>query len=840
MYYRLSVLLALAALLWVGPLSAQTPSPNSPLDGGEASPRLGPYESAPEAYTIGSIRVEGVESDRMRDFVLEQSGLAEGQEVMMPGGEAIAQAIRSLYGQRLFSDVEIYRENTSGNTANLVIRVESEPVLVDYSFQGIERKHRDDLEEEIPLLRGRPAQPSEIKRSQQIIKDFYADQGYLQTEVQVHRTTTSDNQLQLTFYVDRGRKAEVESIRFTGNEALSDGSLRGAMETKEDRWWRFWKGEKLDRETFEEDLERVVDYYNERGYYDARVVSDSVYLADGGVVAEVEVHEGPRYHIRSVDWEGNTVYPDRVLTETLGLREGDVYNGKKLEENIYGSQRGTDVLGLYQNRGYLRANVEPTIRAVEGDSLDLIFDVRENDIYEFGDIRIAGNTKTKEHVIRRELYTVPGNTFSRDAIQESIRRLMQLNYFSQESLQQGPGVSIDEERQKVDLAYEVEEVGSDQLELSGTYGQFGLVLQLRFTFNNFSAQNLFNWDAYRPLPSGDGQELSLGVQTNGTYYQNYSISFTEPWFRGRPTPIGGSLSYQFLSCLPYGRSGRRSCRDNDNSFEQISSRFFYQQRLQWPDDMFSTSSAVSYQRFANDSLYSPQRVPIGVNNQVSFEQSLSRNSLDNPLFPTSGSKVELSLELAPPIGDLVQYHKWRFKTGWNVPLLGKLSLNFSTDYGYVGSLTGEEPRFGRFDVGGSPFDYGRYTYGNEPVFMRGYPASSLNPRSRNEAGNLIPVDGRILTKYASELRLLAVQTQQLQAAPYLFLDAGNTWASFDTFNPGQLYRAAGVGARLYLPIVGMIEINYGYNFDRYLDMDTGRLSPRDWTFQISLGQSFGQ
>ncbi len=814
----------------------------------------------PATYVIKGVRVEGVEGENMQRYVRRTSGLEEGQEVTIPGGQSLAEAVRALYDSGVFSDVTIMESRTAAEDGGapgvvLTIKVQPEPGLAEYTFRGIRKKHRDDLKKAVPLLAGRPARPSQIARAEDVIENFYKEKGYLLTEVDVVREEVGEDEIALTFNVDRGEKVEVEDISFEGNAAFSDRKLRGQLEnTKEDRWWRFWKGEAYKENEYEEDLENVIAYYREKGYYDARIVRDSVYLvSDDGVGIDVRVEEGDQYHIRNVTWEGNTVYPDRVLTQSLGFEKGDVFNTKKLDQNLRGpSRRSSDVSSLYLNRGYLQFDVRPEIRAVGGDSLDLVFDVSEGEVYEVGTINIAGNTKTKEHVIRRELYTVPGQTFSRQDIQESIRRLQQLSYFSQESLVAGPGISVDDERKKVDLTYTVEEVGSDQLELSGTYGGYGIVLQLRFSFNNFSIQNIFNWDAYKPLPAGDGQKLSVGIQTNGRFYQNFSLSFTEPWFRGRPTPIGGSASFSRISRLrgPFGRTS-----DNDDGFlTQLSTRFFYQQRLKWPDDKFTASSAVGYRFYNNQGLYDSRIRPDGISQEVTFEQGFERNSLNNPLFPSNGSKASLTLELAPPIDrafgvndaddrQFIQYHKWRFQTSWNAPLSEKISLNVSTDYGYIGSLTGEEVQFERFEVGGSPFDYNGFSgFGADPVFTRGYPARSIGPRQTLRPGEApTPIGGRILNKYSSEVRWLAVQSQQLQAQPYLFLDAANTWRDFDSFSPANLYRSAGVGARLFLPIVGLIEISYGYNFDRYQDLDrTGVLAPRDWTFQFTLGQGFGQ
>lgn len=830
---RLRLPVVFIAVLLVGSISvlAQTPA------------QSGTATTQP-TYVIQNIRVDGIEDEQTRQFVVQSSGLARGQEVTLPAGDAMARAIRSIYDLRMFSDVAIYREPLQGNNITLVIEVTPEPTLASYELKGIKGGHRSDLQEKIPLLKGRPVRPSDVERSEQIIKNFYGEKGFLQTEVDVERSELEQNRITLTFNVDRKEKIEVERIRFFGNEQFDGGDLRGAMEeTRENRWWRFWKGEKFKRDVYEEDLNRVIDFYREHGYYDAQVVRDSVYyLGEEGMGIDVEVREGNRYYVRTIDWEGNTVYPDRVLTEQLGLTEGDVYNGRALDENLYGGQREAGVLGLYMDQGYMRANVQPTVRVVGEDSLDITMDVQEGDVYTFGDIEITGNTKTKDYVIRRELYTRPGDRFSRSAIQESIRRLNQLDYFSQQSLSGGPDIRVNQEAKTAELTYSVEEVGSDQLQLSGTFGRFGLVLQLGFQFNNFSAQNLLEADAWRPLPSGDGQKLSLNVRTNGSFYQNYSVSFTEPWFGGSPTPVGGSVSYSKYTRSIYGT--RRTRRNIEGGkFQNASANFFVRQRLDWPDDKFQVGTRLGYQ-FYNNRGRNPQTgerralfpsVPPGVNQSVTLRQTLSRNSLDNPTFPRQGSNVSLSVEVAPPIGDLIQYHKWRFKTSWNVPLGEHFSFGVGTDFGYIGSITGESVEFETFEVGGTPFDYSGVNYGTDPVFMRGYPQGVIGPLSRGRDRNLRPEGGQVMNKYTSEFRWKAVESQQLRARPYLFLDAANAWSGLEAYNPSNLYRSAGIGVKLFLPIVGMIEFNYGYNFDHFVPLRDGDGAP-SWTFQFSLGQ----
>ncbi len=797
---------------------------------------LGPYDRAPQPYQILGLTVNGIEDEGTQSFVLQSSGLIIGQEVTLPGDQSLAEAIRDIYALRLFSDVKIVEERQVGDGVYLVIEVKEEPRLRDYSFSGVKKRHREDLEEKIPLLKGSRVRPADLGRSEQVIEEFFREKGFLLAEVTSERTVAEDNSLIIDFAVEKGQKIEISEVVVTGNEQISDRKVTKRLKkTKPDAWWRFWKKSTFKEDDYEEDLNRLLTYYNENGYYDARIVQDTVFVdregGEPGVVVQLQMHEGPQYHVRDVVWEGNTIYPEATLNEALGLEKGDVFNNSKMQANLFANSRSSDVASLYMNQGYMRFNVQPEILIAEGDSLDLYFDVFEGEVYEFGEISISGNSKTKEHVIRRELYTIPGQTFSRDAIQETIRRLSQLNYFDQASLGGGPGININEAEKAVDLTYNLDEVGSDQLELSGTYGRFGVVLQLRFTFNNFSAQDVFKKGAWKPLPSGDGQQFSVAIQTSGTAYQRYSIGYTEPWFRGKPQPVGFTVAHSRFSGDIFSRADTTG-----RGFRQTSANVFYQRRLKWPDDKFSGTLGVGYQHYNNVDFYSNNILPVGVSQEITARTGLSRNSVNNPLFPTSGSEMSLSLNVALPFPGTIQYHKWRFDNKWHVPLANKLTLSLGADYGYIGSLNGERVQFERFLVGGSPFDSQGYRdgfIGRDIVYMRGYPARVLGPRLNND-----PVGGRILNKYTSELRWLAIQSQQLQAAPYLFLDAANTWDGFDTYDPTQLFRSAGLGARLFLPILGVLELTYGYNFDGFDPINSSHDGSRRWLFQFSLGQGF--
>jgi len=806
---------------------------------------LAPLTSiTPEDVEILGISVDGVDSESMRNFAIRSSGLVVGKTVTLPGDPSISEAIRNLYKLRVFSDVKIVEERRLDDGVFLLIQLTEEPQLAEFTFSGIRKRDRRKLEEEIPLFKGTRVRPADLERSKQIIKDYFDEKGFLLSDVTVTKSPGPENTVNVDFAISKGEKVRIRQVLISGNESISNRSVRRKLKnTKPRRSIYFWRKARFDPMKYEEDKANVINHFNSKGFYDARIVKDSVWFDtfNGrlGKVVSLQIHEGPKYHIRNINWEGNTVYTDQLLTSALGVESGDAFNSERIDKNLYGNPSSSDVSSLYMNRGHMLFRVQPEVRVVEGDSLDLSYDLYEGDIFSFGEITIAGNDKTKEHVVRRELYTVPGQTFSRELIQETIRRLSQLKYFNQEKLGAGPSIDLDQENKKVNLNYNLEEIGSDQLELSGTYGRWGVILMLRFGFNNFSAQDLFNPSAWRPLPSGDGQQLSVSLQASGRQFQSYSLGFTEPWLNGRPTPVGFQVSHSRFTGLGfYGFNPLNQGDDTDNSirFSNTAARVFYEQRLRWPDDKFSTSTSLGYQFYSNTNYTAS--LPAGRSEQVTVRQSLTRSSLDHPIFPTVGSTFLLSGELALPVSDFIQYHKWKLSTSWNVPIMRKLTTSFTADFGYIGSLTGDDVLFERYIVGGSPFDVQGYrsNFGKDIVYMRGYPSRVLGPRRDNEA-----IGGRILNKFTSELRLLAVQTPQLTAAPYVFMDAANTWDQIHTYNPRQLYRSAGLGARLFLPILGMLEIAYGYNFDEFVPItaqNSNHDGSRKWFFQFTLGQGF--
>jgi outer membrane protein insertion porin family len=801
---------------------------------------VAPAQSGPETHTVLSISVEGTTDETLQQFVLQNAGIREGQQLSLPGDEAISSAVRRLYELGSFYRIDIFADRIVADGVHLLIRVVEAPRVGAFSFEGVRRAWADELRREVPLVRGRPLRPADLDRSEEVIKQYLADKGFPLAQITVAETSTEANRIDVAFTIETGPRVEVGSIRFFGNEELADSRLRSRLgKTREARWWRFWSRDTFSREQFEEDLEKLVLHYRDRGFYSARVVRDSVWMDTSGdspqVVVDVYVEEGPLYHVRNITFEGNIEYTDDQLRAALGVEPGEPYNHSKIERNLYYSRDHSDVYSLYQDRGFLRFNAQKRVTEAPGDSLDLHFEVFEGEVYQFGQVTIRGNTRTKDHVVRRALRTVPGGIYSRQAIERSVRELIQLGYFDQEALAEGPAISVNDEDRTVDLTFRLVETGGDQLELSGGWAGsgFGLILQARVTFNNFSIQNLFKGEAWRPVPTGDGQQLSLGIQASGLHYQNYSLSFTEPYFRGKQTPVGFSANYSYRD-LSRSRILFEEA-DETNLFRSFASRVFFRQQLRWPDDFFQVGTDLNYRLYdIQGAQYArAYRLPEGVSQELTLRQTLARNSFDNPLFPMVGSNFSLSSEIALPVSGFNQFHKQLLSTTWVTPVVGRLSLQFSGDFGYIGSLTGDEVQFQRFLVGGSPLEVqgSHLGYGKDLIFMRGYPLGAISPRRDGQI-----VGGRIMNKYSVEARLFAFQSAQFSLAPYMFVDAANTWDSFSDYNPSNLYRSAGFGAKIFLPILGMLDLNYGYAMDSFVDPRDGTRQVPGWRFQFSIGQ----
>lgn len=782
----------------------------------------------PREYTITEVEIRGNDFTR-EQYILNASSLTPGSSITYPGTD-IQDALRRLYRSGLFSDVKIFIKNRTSDTISLVIQVEEQPKILEYKLEGIKRSQRRDLEDLITIIPGVAVTESNTGQAINTIKRFYRNKGYWNTQVQTRTEDVDDavgNRVNLIFEIDPGDRLEVKDIEFNGNDDVSDRKLRKRMKPlKEDAWWKIFGKKVFKEEDFIEGKTNILQAYRQDGFIDARITSDSVYIYDfkgdkQGVKVVVNIEEGPQYKVRNITWDGNTVYTDETLTATLGFDKGDVFDQQQFETKTTFSIDGTDIPGLYQNIGYLFFDLVPSIRKVGEDSLDISFEIFEDEIATIREVSFSGNTRTHDDVVRRTLRTVPGATYSRDALVRTVRELSTLGFFDQQSIQPQP--LPNPEDKTVDILYTMDESQStSNFEFSGGYGGRGIgaIVSARINFNNFSAQRLFEKDAWTPVPTGDGQQLSLGVQVTGTGFQNYSFGFVEPWFRGKPTSLGVNLSYNLLNF-----------RNSNERNELFSANLSIGKRLRWPDDYFQEQTIIGYQLYnvtGNASFLAE-----GTSSLFTVEQIIERNSLDNRISPNQGSRLTLSGEVALPLPGFSEYYKIKTSYQHHVPLISKLVLTSTAAYGYIGYFT-EDKRsdLQRFLVGGTPLQQ-RQAFLYDNIDLRGYPGGLGNSIAPFEDG--VQVGGRLYNKYSLELRYPAVSTDQLQLIPYLFVDAGNAFLDFESFDPFNVKRSVGFGSRVYLPILGLVDLSYGYRLDgvRGTGVEAGA-----WEFLFNIGAPF--
>lgn len=799
-----------------------------------------PTRLTPRQYEIRDVAIEGLTSDR-ENYLINTSGLAVGTTISIPGDD-IPDAIRRIHRTGIFSDVEICHVPMDGGV-QINIFVQEQPRLQEYHLEGIRRSHRRDLRDRLTLLSGFAVTNSVKEQAVSNIIRYYREHGYWFTEVEIEEELTDDfrNRVTLTFHIDPGERLRVRRIRFHGNEEFSGRKLRGQLDTiNEDKWWKIFKRHVYTQDDYEEAIDNLISFYRDHGFRDVRVLRDSIYTydrrgEDDAVAIDIHIEEGPQYTVRNVTWEGNTVYTDEQLTTMLSFYEGDVFNETRFEENLRMRRDENDITSNYQNIGYLFFEIYPDIRVVGEDQLDLQFTIVENDIATIRDVSFSGNTKTHDDVVRRNLRTVPGDTYSRSAIMRSIRELSTLGYFNPEGIQ--PDLNPNPQENTVDVIYALDESQStDNFEFSGGFGgqQIGVILAARVNFNNFSIQRMFEPGGWNPIPSGDGQRLSLGVQVTGRGYQSYSFSFQEPWLAGRPTSLGVGMSYDILN---YRQQPGQQFNERNELF---SSTVSIGRRLNWPDDYFQQQTSVSYQLYnvaGFQGIFSD-----GSTSLLNIRHQIERNSLDNFISPTAGSRLTLSAEVAPPIPGFGQFYKFRSGYQAHTSVIGKLILTSGVDYGYMGYFgTGQRSNFQRFFLGGTEIQQ-RQSFINDNIDMRGFPGGPTGVISPVDE-NRIMTGGQMFSKYSLELRYPAVSSEQIQVIPYMFADAGNTYANFNTFDPFDLKRAVGFGARLYLPILGLVDLSYGYRLDGTPEsIRNGQLVPGleagQWEFLFNLGAPF--
>lgn len=784
-----------------------------------------PTLEIPQEYTISNLEIRGNDYTR-EQFIINASSLTPGSTINYPGDD-IPEAIKRLYRVGLFSDVKVLIVNKTTTTISLIIEVTEQPRMLKYEINGVKRSERRDLRDEIRLLAGTAITDANIAQATREIDKFYREKGLWFTEVETSiKPSDVENRSILVFDVKRGKKLEVKDIQFVGADSYSDRKLRKQIKPlKEDAWWKFFGKKTFKKEDFEEGKEKVLTFYRNNGYTDVRITSDSVWVFDydgdkNGIKVRVNIEEGPQYKIRNITWDGNTVYTDEQLSQSLGFEKGDVFNESKYDQNLNFNKNSTDINSLYQNIGYLFFQAFPTITKVGEDSLDIHFDLYEDEIATIRRVSFSGNTNTHDDVVRRTLRTVPGNTYSREAIVRSIRELSTLGYFDPQNIT--PDVIPSPQTKEVDVSFILDESQStSNFEFSGGYGgrSIGAIISARLNFNNFSLKRAVEGD-FTPFPSGDGQTLSLGVQVTGTGYQSYSFGFVEPWLNGKPTSLGVNLSYNFIRY-----------RGFDERNKLFSASVSLGKRLKWPDDYFSTRTVLSYQLY--DVEGSTSFLAEGTSSIISIKQVLERNSLDNFISPNSGSKFTLSGEIAPPLPGFTEYYKIKTNFQHHVPIVDKLVLTSQADYGFIGYLTQDRRSdFQRFLVGGTQLQQ-RQSFLYDNIDLRGFPGGLGESIAPFENGR--QVGGRIYAKYSMELRYPAVSSEQLQLIPYVFFDAGNSYAEFSDFDPFNLKRSVGFGTRLFLPVLGLVDLSYGYRLD---GIEGTSVLPGEWEFLFNIGAPF--
>ena len=855
------------------------------------------YYSSPKEYVIKGLDVQGI---RYLDtqVLLQISGLAVGDKITVPG-DAITNAIKKLWNHGLFSDVKITADKIVGDNIWLRINLQERPRLAEVNFSGVTKSEKDDITKKVLLLKGSQVTDNQLRTAEKIIKNIFLDKGFLNTTVNVIQRddTTQNNSVFLDINVDKKEKVKVSQIVYHGNANLKSGMLEKSMKkTKAKKIKNFFSSKKFLTEKYNEDKINLIKKYNEKGYRDATVTKDSISKLDKDRVRlDLWIDEGNKYYFRDIKWVGNTIYPSEYLSARLGIKKGDVFDQKLLDKRTKDDEDA--VSSDYLDHGYLFFNLSPMETRVEADSIDLEMRINEGRQATIDKIIISGNTKTNEHVARRELRTLPGDLFSKADIIRTVRELSQLGHFDPEAI--NPDVRPHPENGTVDINYELVEKANDQIELSGGWGANMFVGTIGLKFSNFSVRNIFNKEAWRPLPTGDGQALSLRAQTSGKFYKSYSFTFTEPWFGGRkPNSFTISFShskvnysannsynsysdpyssygsgyggygsgygsgYGGYSPYGYGYGGYGSSYDYGTNYTysnqssasdqiQITSAasIGYGYRLSWPDDYFTMYHEVSFQHyqlqnmagyyyFLNDGTGTGN----GGFNNFSFKTAFGRNSMDNPLYTRRGSSFTLSLQLTPPYSLLngvdyskvglserykwIEYHKWMFKGDWYSPLSKNTNLVLHTkfEYGFLGNYNKyRQSPFEGFRVGGSGMS-GYNLYGSDIVSLRGYKDYSL---SSSQGSN-------IYNKLSMELRYPVILKPSSTIYVLGFLEAGNAWNDFNDYNPFKLHRSAGAGVRIFLPMFGLMGIDWGYGFDQV----AGQSDAAGSQFHFVIGQQF--
>lgn len=810
----------------------------------------------PQDYIIGGITVVGSEFLE-RNALLSMSGLKEGDKIKIPSEET-SNVIRKLWKSGIIGDAKLDIVKIEGDKVFLEISVKERPRLSRIVFEGIRKGQHETLNDKIKLIKGKVINESMMKTAENKIRNHYADKGFKNTKVlivpQKDTTLSRANQAYLKINVNKGSKVKISEIDLEGVSAFPEKIIKRKMKkTKEKRFGRIFSPSKFIQKEFDKDKDNLIAFYSKNGYRNATIDADSVIDVNEELVAiKMKIDEGKKFYYRNIKWVGNTVYSDTILGKVLGIESGDVYNPEEMSKRLNYSPTSSDVTSLYMDDGYLFFSVDPVEVQVDEDSIDIEMRVFEGEQANINKINLRGNTRTSDHVIHRELRTVPGAKFSRSDIIRTQREIAALNYFDPEKIAINPAPNMSEGT--VDINYGVEERPSDQIELSGGWGGFfGFVGTVGLVLNNFSMNKFLKFKDWKGIPQGDGQKLALRVQANGRRFQNYSLTFTEPWLGGRK-PSGFTMAINHS----ISRTINPATNTTIGSLQITGINTSLMRRLTFPDDWFVMSNALGYQHYNLDNFTQGGIGSLGDGkyNSVTFNTTISRNSIDNVQFPRSGSTVSLSMSFTPPYSlitgqDLfsrasgskwVEYYKWMFDNTWYQQIVGNLVISARAHMGLMGAYNKSVPisPFERFVLGGSGMTFNNFLLGTEIISLRGYQDQSVIPLQSDGNGALIyrstnsgGQGGIIYNKFVLEMRYPLSLAQSATIFVLAFAEGGNNWARFNDFNPFDLKRSAGVGARIFMPAFGMLGIDWGYGFDQV----PGAIGINGGQFHFTIGQT---
>lgn len=846
--------------------------------------------AAPSEYVIGGIDITGL-NVLDKNALISLTGLKVGDKIKIPG-TSTATAIRKLWKHGLVGDVSITADRIEDGKVYILIQLTERPRLTDFYFKGISQSKQSSLKEDMRLIRGKIVTDAMIRNAESSVKRHFIKKGYLNTQVNIvkERDTLNRGGVRLRINVDVQSKVKINNIIFEGNSQLSDHTLKKVFKktherprfalhrvalsailgfkpryvkeyfdsSKQTSWTQvkalftdnvklnFLKSSKFIRGEYEEDKKKLVAYMNNQGFRDAEIITDTVAKHGySSIDLKIKLYEGRKYYFRNITWTGNFLYTSATLDKVLDIKKGDVYSQELIQKKTtFNPKGGADISGLYMDDGYLFFRVNPVEVAVANDSIDVEMRIFEGDQAIIDQVPITGNERTSEHVIRRELTTIPGRKFSRAEIIRTQQQLSQMGYFNAQKIE--PEIRPNPANGTVNVGWKVEEQSNDQVQLSGGWGgYYGFVGTVGLTFNNFSLRNVPHLKKWRPLPVGDGQRFSIQAQANGQSFQSYSLSFSEPWFGGRrPNSLTVSVN-RSISRIPSGRSGFTLTFDANSSYlKQTGLTLAFGRRLEWPDNYFTLTHSVSFLIYQYNRYFSSATLPTqGTTNSVTVNTTLSRNSIDNPMFPTSGSTISLSVNLTPPYSlfrssdyyldknqryNWIELHKWMFDSKFYLKLIGSrkpegrsLVLETKAHFGYIGtynSKIGGVGPFERFLMGGAGLTGGfnSFVLGQDIIGLRGYPDNQITPPNYALRGSIAVngIEGGIIyNKFGMELRYPVVTSQSATVYSFIFTEAGNNWNNYSDFNPFNLYRSAGFGARIFMPAFGLIGLNWAYGFD---------------------------